>query len=257
MYGYNTLCEVNLQTGRVSFFKLGSPIFAQLGMRGELPPFDVLTAAYLKYGVDKEDQGKVGLLFDRNYLMNQLGLGESVTAEYRNEKGIYGETKIVKTGKYTVLAGFTEMDREINDRHAQLYTDSLTKVKNRKYYDDSLSSKICNALAISDIDCFKSINDSQGHLCGDVVLAAVAAALRSSVRESDEVVRYGGDEFLITFQNITRERLESRMEEIRRTIEEIRMETYPKVRLSMSFGVVFGTGMVKATPHRVVQSPKL
>ena len=245
MFGYNTICEANLKTGVVSFFKLARDFMPAPGLGDKMPLYDDLVAAYIKYGIDEEDRDKARVMFDRKYLTEQLSVGECVTGEYRNEKGVFGVSKVVKISDDTVLVGFTEQDREINERREQLYSDSLTGVKNRKYYDEYLSTKICMALVIADVDRFKSINDTFGHLCGDDVLALVAATLKASVRDTDEVVRYGGDEFLLVFRNITMDLLEKRMEEIRQKVENLRIEKHPDVRISMSFGGVFGTGMVK------------
>jgi diguanylate cyclase (GGDEF)-like protein len=83
--------------------------------------------------------------------------------------------------------------------------DSLTNVFNRGFLRDLLQGEISRAernnrplaLLMCDLDNFKHINDRYGHLMGDYVLAQMAAILKSCVRGSDFVVRYGGDEFLV------------------------------------------------------------
>lgn len=83
--------------------------------------------------------------------------------------------------------------------------DGLTKVFNRRYLDRRLADEIARAgrfgrplsAALVDIDHFKQVNDTRGHQCGDRALAAVAAALRAGLRESDVLARYGGEEFCI------------------------------------------------------------
>ena len=83
--------------------------------------------------------------------------------------------------------------------------DSVTHVFNRSLLRDLLQSEISGAerndrplaLMMTDIDHFKEINDRFGHLTGDFVLAEVANILRSCIRGSDYIVRYGGDEFLL------------------------------------------------------------
>jgi diguanylate cyclase len=83
--------------------------------------------------------------------------------------------------------------------------DPLTNVHNRRTLEDTLRTQFALmgrygatfSLAIFDIDYFKSINDEQGHLQGDRVLQDVARVLTEYVRETDTVVRYGGDEFII------------------------------------------------------------
>jgi len=87
----------------------------------------------------------------------------------------------------------------------QSFTDPLTEVYNRRSLDDLAGRFIKHArrlhkpltFLLIDVDRFKEVNTRFGHLGGDMVLAEVAALLRNSVRGSDAVVRYGGDEFLI------------------------------------------------------------
>lgn len=82
-------------------------------------------------------------------------------------------------------------------------TDSLTDLRNRRYFDDSLNAAFARAqrfgeplcLILLDVDYFKQINDSYGHTAGDSVLQTLARAFRSRTRETDIVARLGGDEF--------------------------------------------------------------
>lgn len=82
-------------------------------------------------------------------------------------------------------------------------TDSLTELRNRRYFDDSLAAAFARAqrfneplcLVLADVDHFKQINDSYGHAAGDTVLQKLAAAFRERTRETDVVARLGGDEF--------------------------------------------------------------
>src|SRR5437870_8226764 len=87
----------------------------------------------------------------------------------------------------------------------QSFTDPLTEVYNRRSLDDMAGRYISHArrlrspltFMLIDVDRFKEVNTRFGHLTGDFVLAEIAALLKTSVRGSDAVVRYGGDEFLI------------------------------------------------------------
>jgi diguanylate cyclase (GGDEF)-like protein len=87
----------------------------------------------------------------------------------------------------------------------QSFTDPLTEVYNRRSLEDMAGRFISHAqrsnnpltFLMVDVDRFKKVNTRFGHLTGDFVLAEVATLLRSSVRGSDAVVRYGGDEFLV------------------------------------------------------------
>jgi diguanylate cyclase (GGDEF)-like protein len=83
--------------------------------------------------------------------------------------------------------------------------DSLTNVFSRSFLRELLQGEISRAernnrplgLIMCDVDNFKTVNDRFGHLMGDYVLAQIAGILKSCVRGSDYVVRYGGDEFLV------------------------------------------------------------
>lgn len=87
----------------------------------------------------------------------------------------------------------------------QSFTDPLTEIYNRRSLEEIAGRFISHArrlknplsLLLIDVDRFKDVNTTFGHLTGDVVLADTAALLKSSVRGSDAVFRYGGDEFVI------------------------------------------------------------
>jgi diguanylate cyclase (GGDEF)-like protein len=89
--------------------------------------------------------------------------------------------------------------------HTASMVDSLTNVFSRSFLRELLQGEISRAernnrplgLIMCDVDNFKAVNDRFGHLMGDYVLAQIASILKSCVRGSDYVVRYGGDEFLI------------------------------------------------------------
>ena len=136
---------------------------------------------------------------------------------------------------------FEEHRTSMNEK---VYTDSLSRVKNRKYFDEKLASQNCQALVVADIDLFKGINDNYGHQCGDEAIAAVASLLNSAVRNMDCVVRYGGDEFLISFKGIAPEVLKVRLEQMCAAVGKIQLPSCPDVKLSMSFGGTFGDGIV-------------
>lgn len=93
-------------------------------------------------------------------------------------------------------------------------TDTLTGVLNRRAFDDYLGQQVEHSkrtgdylsLILIDIDYFKTLNDSQGHLMGDKTLAMVSKAIRSSVvRDADRICRYGGDEFAVVLPHTASE----------------------------------------------------
>ncbi len=88
---------------------------------------------------------------------------------------------------------------------AQAIRDPLTKLYNRRYFNETLSKEIERseryghkiAFLMIDVDRFKEINDTYSHQTGDRVLQEVANLLRNNVRSADTLIRYGGDEFLV------------------------------------------------------------
>lgn len=90
--------------------------------------------------------------------------------------------------------------------------DDVTSLYNRRFLFNYLDRIVgsdnasgCLSLAIIDIDFFKAVNDSYGHLCGDSVLASFAAFLKNHLRKEDTAVRYAGDEFVLLFPDTSLE----------------------------------------------------
>ncbi len=108
-----------------------------------------------------------------------------------------------ETRKLRLLA--LEQALAARSEHAASMVDSLTNVYSRTVFRDLLQKEIARSerasrplsLMMCDLDNFKRVNDRYGHLRGDDILAQVAGVLKSCVRGSDHVVRYGGDEFLL------------------------------------------------------------
>ena len=99
------------------------------------------------------------------------------------------------------------MVRPIDEQEAAeedlVYTDVLTSVRNRRYYEEKLRSARMNAgVAMIDLDDFRVFNDTCGRHAGDLALGAVAAAIRSGIRSTDELVRYGCDKFVVVMPNV-------------------------------------------------------
>ena len=97
------------------------------------------------------------------------------------------------------------LKRRVADLLEVAHHDPLTGVGNRQYFENQFSERIALAavrgeslgLAVIDIDHFKNVNDTYGHLVGDRVLKSVADALVLSARDSDLVARFGGEEFVV------------------------------------------------------------
>ena len=133
----------------------------------------------------------------------------------------------------------------ISEFEAEIYVDSLSQIRNRRFLDEKLIYEPCHAVVMADIDLFKIVNDTLGHKSGDEAIQKVARILEQSVRKEDVVLRYGGDEFLMVFFDITRESFEKKLSVIKSKLESIRIENSPETRITMSFGGAYGMGLVK------------
>jgi len=108
-------------------------------------------------------------------------------------------------------------------------TDSLTGLPNNRAVQDTMKRMLAHAsrtvsplgCALLDLDHFKHINDTYGHGRGDEVLAAVASALQTTLRESDFVGRWGGEEFLILLPDVNREGAMTAAEKIRESVASV------------------------------------
>jgi len=120
-------------------------------------------------------------------------------------------------------------------------TDGLTQLANRRSFDRSLERELGRAsrtdgrlsIVLLDIDHFKRLNDSHGHVVGDAVLRQVATALKECGREYDTIARYGGEEFAAVLPGCSQGLALQVAERLRAAIEEASTE----VTVTASAGV--------------------
>lgn len=128
-----------------------------------------------------------------------------------------------------------------------IYIDDLTKLYNGRYLNVVLDREMKRSeryrnffcVLFMDIDFFKRVNDAHGHLVGSRVLVEVGAVLRSCVRDSDTVVRYGGDEFVVLLVETNADEAMIVAERMRKMIEAERFvrEMDLEIRLTISIGI--------------------
>ena len=151
------------------------------------------------------------------------------------------------------------MVRPIDEREAAeedpVYTDVLTSVRNRRYYEEKLHSARMNAgVAMIDLDDFRAFNDTCGRHAGDLALGAVAAAIRSGIRSTDELVRLGCDKFVAVMPNIPSDDFARRLRHVSDAVHATIVPGHEHVSLSACVGGVRINGeTVEEGVNRAVQ----
>ncbi len=129
----------------------------------------------------------------------------------------------------------------------QAIRDGLTGLFNRRYFEETLPAERTKAeragtdlsIVLMDIDHFKKVNDTYGHLAGDRALQVVSDLVRQQIRASDIACRYGGEEFILAMPNMSLAEAYQRAEHIRRAIKQTVIEVDGvsfQVTVSMGLG---------------------
>jgi diguanylate cyclase (GGDEF)-like protein len=139
-----------------------------------------------------------------------------------------------------------ETERAAGQLRRQAYEDPLTHLPNRRFaeatLDGLLNSGAAPALAVVDVDRFKEVNDAVGHAGGDDVLRRVADILVAGCRDTDDVCRWAGDEFVVLLPDTTAEQAELALERCRRAVAETDWAA-----LGMPVPVTISVGIASAT----------
>ncbi len=142
----------------------------------------------------------------------------------------------------TVLLKTKILQQEIQELQAIVYEDGLTKSYNRKWFEDTILThdhialRESGILVMVDLDRFKDINDTYGHIIGDKVLMHMAIKLKES---GGRVIRYGGDEFLVIFDaKVSAEEIRTKLDKLIHYFQKVHFKVEPH-----SFKVSFSYGM--------------
>lgn len=156
-------------------------------------------------------------------------------------------TERLRQSEVEILAANQAMQRKNQMLETLSVTDGLTGLYNRNKLNLIISDQLARyernkrpfAVLMMDVDHFKQLNDSLGHIAGDEILVAVAKVFSNSIRNVDFAARYGGDEFIIILVETTVGGAMNTVERIRSQIVDIYCNTiYKKVEVTLSMGVV-------------------
>ena len=200
------------------------------------------------------------------FVVSDIG---STNGTFVNDRPLDGPTELhdgdyLRVGNciYRYLAG-GNIEAEYHEEIYRLtIQDGLTRVHNPRALGEFLDREVARSqrhhrplsVLMFDIDKFKSINDTHGHLCGDFVLRELAACEKETVRKEDLFARYGGEEFSLVLVETGREEASQAGERVRSLVEEhlFRFETTP-LRLTISVGVATTAGDPDITPAKLLK----
>ena len=185
----------------------------------------------------------------RSVRIRDLG---STNGTYVNDELVEERTLVdgdfIKIGRtiFKFLSG-GNIERAYHEEIYRLTTiDGLTQIFNKRYFAEALDREIARAsryrrelsLVMFDLDHFKEVNDTHGHLAGDAVLKTLAHTIKTRIRTEDIFARYGGEEFAIILPEIDGHNAHTFAEKIRRVVEntEFRFED-AKIPVTISIGV--------------------
>lgn len=232
--------------------------FLQSQIDIELNPLNTIAPTYgfFTYGEVFHKNNKNSLL---NVSLTILAFSEKTNKiNTKSKKKIIDEKlekNIISNKHYLVLDALTNLSNkvieELEEVHKKLKEeankDYLTNLYNKRYFDEVSHNLIEIAkrqnspisVIMIDIDFFKNINDTYGHIVGDEVIKNIASLLIKNTRKSDIVSRFGGEEFAILLPNTNKKDAKEIAEKLRNIIEEhiIILENTKEIKLTISLGV--------------------
>lgn len=140
--------------------------------------------------------------------------------------------------------GRNELIKQLSGYNRELYTDALTGIYNRRYYEERIrNSNMSAGVAMIDLDDFKIYNDTFGHDAGDLVLTTVVGIIKDNIRRTDMLIRMGGDEFLLVMPDIGEQAFADKLNQIQEKVHSSKVPGYSQLRISVSIGgVLSGLG---------------
>lgn len=168
--------------------------------------------------------------------------------------------KIEKQSEYIIVFNdITTYVSEKNEYEYFAYHDHLTKIYNRQKFDELFLKALENknrygdhlSVILIDIDHFKRVNDTHGHLVGDLVLVLLATIVVENLRINDVFARWGGEEFIILLPRTDIDSAYRKAEELRQIIEAYADKKLPQITISLGVTEVTDTDNMNSCLQRV------
>lgn len=170
------------------------------------------------------DETRAGIADKNHSSAHLLRTAISILAEATGNKMAENETTSQNVDRHA--EEMQQVRLELDEYKRIANTDSLTRLSNRRAFDDKLASMYDNNMALQfsglvllDVDNFKRINDTFGHPVGDKILASVASVIRANVRKDGFVARSGGEEFAVILEGSSQDEIHVICERIRMSLE--------------------------------------
>ena len=139
--------------------------------------------------------------------------------------------------------GREKLMKRLSGYDDKLYRDALTGIYNRRFYEERIRHMTRHAgVAMIDLDDFKLYNDTYGHNAGDMVLDTIVGVIQNTIRKTDMLIRFGGDEFLLVLPEISEDAFELKLKRIRQHVHETKIVGFTQMKLSVSIGGVMSHG---------------
>lgn len=158
---------------------------------------------------------------------------------------------------HTMEQEATELKQSLESQREKAMHDALTGLPNRQSYDEQMAREFSRwrrhghalSIAVVDVDFFKRINDTLGHLRGDKVLKLVAREVQKRIRSEDFVARYGGEEFVVVMPDTDEQSAFIAMDKVRQCVSECPFNfNNERIAVTVSIGVsAFHSGDTQET----------
>lgn len=178
-----------------------------------------------------------------NRYINKIIVSVNTLTRIKSSEGLIDRISEVEEFKNKFNSIVESINKDKTELFDKAHIDPLTDIYNKRFLIEHLQEKLSRSteqtfFLMIDIDRFKVINDTYGHMIGDKILSSLAKILKNNIRENDYAIRFGGEEFLLVISNVSKQKVMSIAERIRKQVEEfVFVDEKLKINFTISIGV--------------------